>query len=235
MNQRPNVDPAELGKFAQAAHRWWDPEGEFKPLHALNPVRLAFVEQHAPLQGRPVLDVGCGGGILSEAMAARGANVTGIDAGAEVLTSARLHAFESQVEIDYQQTTAEAWAESHTETYDAVTCMELLEHVPDPESLIRACARMAKPGGAVFFSTIDRNPKSFALAIVGAEYLFRLLPRGTHAYERLIRPAELAKAARAAGLNLQAIAGMHYNPLTGHAQLQRDTSVNYVAYFRKAD
>ena len=235
MNEtRPNVDTAELAKFARIAHRWWDPHGEFKPLHALNPVRLAFVETHAPLAGRKVLDVGCGGGLLSEAMAQRGAVVTGIDAGAETLASARLHAFESGASVEYELATAEDFALAHPSAYDVVTCMELIEHVPDPESLIAACAKLVRPGGAVFFSTLNRNPKSFALAILSAEYLFGLLPRGTHSYERLIRPSELARAARHVGLEVGAVSGMRYNPITSRAGLAADTSVNYLVQFLKS-
>ncbi|OBS10469.1 bifunctional 2-polyprenyl-6-hydroxyphenol methylase/3-demethylubiquinol 3-O-methyltransferase UbiG [Acidihalobacter prosperus] len=232
MNEpRGNVDPREIGKFEELAHRWWDADGEFRPLHEINPLRLGFIEQHAAgLVGKTVLDVGCGGGILSESMAARGAQVTGIDMGEAPLSVARLHGLETGVEIEYRQVTVEALAAERPGSYDVVTCMEMLEHVPDPESVVRACAALVKPDGHVFFSTLNRNPKSFLFAIVGAEYLLKLLPRGTHEYQRFIRPSELDRAIRHAGLNLVDIAGMHFNPLTHAYSLSTDVSVNYLVH-----
>jgi 2-polyprenyl-6-hydroxyphenyl methylase/3-demethylubiquinone-9 3-methyltransferase len=227
-----NVDPNEVRKFEDLAHRWWDPAGEFRPLHEINPLRLEFVEQRAALDGKRVLDVGCGGGILSEAMAARGARVTGIDMAEGPLSVARLHRLESGLEVDYRQTNAEALAEELGGQFDVVTCMELLEHVPDPGSVVEACARLVKPGGDVFFSTINRNPKAFMLAIVGAEYLLRLLPRGTHEYQRFITPAELDRWCRAAGLEVAATSGLAYNPLNRRFRLTGDVDVNYLLHAR---
>lgn len=226
-----NIDPHEIGKFEELAHRWWDKDGEFQPLHEINPLRLHFIEMHAgPLEGKKVLDVGCGGGILSEAMAARGAEVTGIDMGEAPLQVAKLHGLESGVKVDYRQITAEALAEEQPAGFDIVTCMEMLEHVPHPESVVNACARLVKPDGNVFFSTLNRTPKSFLLAIVGAEYLLRMLPRGTHEYRRFIRPSELDEAIRAAGLETVHISGMSYNPLSREYQLSNDVSVNYLVH-----
>lgn len=231
-----NADQAELDKFSALASRWWDPESEFKPLHAINPLRLGWIRQHVgQLAGRKILDVGCGGGILSESMAQEGAEVTGIDLADKSLKVARLHGLESGVKVDYQLISAEDMAARHPGEYDIVTCMEMLEHVPDPGSIVQACARMVKPGGWVFFSTINRNPKSFMFAIVGAEYVLRLLPRGTHNFESFIKPSELASAVRSAGLSAHAFAGMEYNPLTKVYSLSNDTSVNYLMATRKED
>jgi len=225
----PNVDQAELEKFSALAARWWDPESEFKPLHAINPLRLGWIQEIAgDLAGRTVLDVGCGGGILAESMAAAGAQVTGIDLAERSLTVARLHGLESGIRVNYRKISAEDLAAEQPGQYDVVTCMEMLEHVPDPASVVRACATLAKPGGWVFFSTLNRNPKSFLFAIIGAEYLLRLLPRGTHSYEQFIRPSELAQAAREAGLQPCRMAGLEYNPLTRRYKLSDDTSVNYL-------
>ena len=228
-----NVDRAEVAKFEALASRWWDRESEFKPLHEINPLRTNWIDDKASLAGKEVLDVGCGGGILSEAMAQRGATVTGIDMGEAPLAVARLHQLESGVEVDYQQCTAEEMAELHPARFDVVTCMEMLEHVPDPASVIRACATLVKPGGHVFFSTINRNPKSFALAIVGAEYLLRMLPRGTHEYAKFIRPSELGKWAREAGLDMQDIIGLTYNPLLRYYKLAPDVDVNYMIHCQR--
>jgi len=228
-----NVDPSEVNKFDSMAARWWDTEGEFRPLHDLNPVRLRFIQQHIDLPGVQVLDVGCGGGILSEAMAREGANVTGIDAAKKALTVARLHAMEAGIQLDYQNTLAEDHLDQHASAYDAVTCLELLEHVPDPASLVATCAQLVKPGGKVFFSTINRNPKAYALAVVGAEYVMRLLPKGTHDYEKFIKPSELAHWARAARLKLIEQAGMSYNPLLRSAALTRSLAVNYLACYER--
>jgi len=223
-----NVDQAEIAKFEALAHRWWDRESEFKPLHEINPLRVNWIDEHISLAGKKVLDVGCGGGILSEAMARRGAQVTGIDMGEAPLSVARLHLLESGLEVDYRQITAESLAEESPETFDVVTCLEMLEHVPDPASVIRACHRMVKPGGQVFFSTINRNPKAYALAIVGAEYLLQLLPRGTHDYKKFIRPSELGAWCRETGLAMNDIVGLTYNPLTKHYKLSADVDVNYM-------
>ena len=223
-----NVDPAELAKFSDLAHRWWDPQGEFRPLHDINPLRLEWIDERAALAGKRVLDVGCGGGILAEAMAARGARVTGIDLSEKSLRVAELHRLESGADVTYEPTLAEAFAEAHPGEFDVVTCMELLEHVPEPSSVVAACARLARPGGQVFFSTINRNPKSYLFAVVGAEYILRLLPRGTHDYLRFIKPSELARFAREAGLRPEEVLGMTYNPLTRQYRLSRDTDVNYL-------
>jgi 2-polyprenyl-6-hydroxyphenyl methylase/3-demethylubiquinone-9 3-methyltransferase len=229
-----NFDAAELAKFSALAHRWWDPTSEFRPLHEINPLRLAHIERLASgLAGKRVLDVGCGGGILAEAMAASGANVTGIDLADKPLKVAMLHRLETGSAVDYRLVAAEALAEESPESFDVVTCMEMLEHVPDPASIVRACARLAKPGGCVFFSTINRNPKSFLFAIVGAEYILRLLPRGTHEYAKLIRPSELAAHCRKAGLEIADLTGMTYNPLTRVYVLGRDVAVNYLVAARK--
>ncbi|WP_455197098.1 bifunctional 2-polyprenyl-6-hydroxyphenol methylase/3-demethylubiquinol 3-O-methyltransferase UbiG [Kaarinaea lacus] len=229
-----NVDPKEIAKFEALAARWWDPYSEFKPLHDINPLRLNFIDERTQLAGKKVIDVGCGGGILAESMAQRGAAVTGIDMGEAPLSVAKLHSLESGVEVDYQQINAETLAEQKAEQFDVVTCMEMLEHVPDPSKTIAACAKLARPGGQIFFSTINRNPKSFLFAIIGAEYVLRLLPRGTHEYRNFIRPSELESWARHAGLDLQQITGMTYNPLTKHYSLGRDVDVNYMMHFSKA-
>jgi 2-polyprenyl-6-hydroxyphenyl methylase/3-demethylubiquinone-9 3-methyltransferase len=229
-----NADPAELAKFSELAHRWWDTESEFRPLHQINPLRLAWIEQQAPLAGKRVLDVGCGGGILSDAMARRGAQVLGIDLATKPLRVAQLHALEAGTpNVTYREVAAEALAAEQPGQFDVVTCMEMLEHVPDPSSVVRACATLVKPGGWVFFSTIHRNPKSFLFAIVGAEYVLNLLPRGTHEYLKFIRPAELASYCREAGLDWAGTRGLSYNPLTRRYRLTDDTSVNYWVATRK--
>ena len=234
MNATVNADPAELAKFSDLAHRWWDKEGEFRPLHDINPSRLAWINGLSPLLGASVLDVGCGGGILADAMARSGAVVTGIDLAAKALRVAQLHALEAQTTgVQYREISAEGLAAEQAGSFDTVTCMEMLEHVPDPASVVRACASLVKPGGWVYFSTLNRNPKSFLFAIVGAEYLLNLLPRGTHDYAKLIRPSELATYCRAAGLELQHTRGMAYNPLTRRTRLNDDASVNYLFATRK--
>jgi 2-polyprenyl-6-hydroxyphenyl methylase/3-demethylubiquinone-9 3-methyltransferase len=229
----PNADPTELHKFGALAHRWWDPNGDMRPLHEINPLRLDWIDRLAALAGKRVLDVGCGGGLLAEAMAQRGARVTGIDLSNKPLRVAQLHALESGVAVDYRETSAEALAAESPAAFEVVTCMEMLEHVPDPASTVQACSTLARPGGWVFFSTINRNPKSFLFAIVGAEYVLRLLPRGTHEYARFIRPSELAAMARRAELEVVEILGMTYNPLTKRFALGRDTGVNYLVACRK--
>ncbi len=229
MNQ-PNVDSGEIAKFNALAERWWDPNSEFRPLHDINPLRLNYIDERLSLPGKKVIDIGCGGGLLSEGMARRGATVTGIDLGEAPLAVARLHAEQSGVEVEYLQILAEDIAEQRAGEYDAVTCLEMLEHVPDPASVIRACAKLVKPGGQVFFSTINRNPKAFLFAIVGAEYVLRLLPRGTHEYAKLIRPSELAGWSREAGLDVRDTTGMTYNPVTQVYKLNRDVSVNYLMH-----
>jgi 2-polyprenyl-6-hydroxyphenyl methylase / 3-demethylubiquinone-9 3-methyltransferase len=228
-----NVDQAELRKFGDLAARWWDPLGPMRPLHEINPVRLEWIEKLAPLESRTVLDVGCGGGILAEAMAKRGANVTGIDLAGKPLRVAQLHALESGANVQYKESSAEDIAAEQPAAFDVVTCMEMLEHVPRPASVIAACATLVKPGGTVFFSTINRNLKSFALAIVGAEYVLKLLPRGTHEYAKFIRPSELIADARREGLDLEDITGMQYNPFSKAATLGRDTDVNYLVACRR--
>jgi 2-polyprenyl-6-hydroxyphenyl methylase / 3-demethylubiquinone-9 3-methyltransferase len=228
-----NVDQAELRKFSDLAARWWDPEGPMRPLHDINPVRLQWIERLAPLAGQRVLDVGCGGGVLTEAMARQGATVTGIDLAGKPLRVAQLHALESGAQVDYREASAEALAAELPASFDVVTCMEMLEHVPDPASVVAACATLARPGGAVFFSTINRNVKSFALAIVGAEYVLNLLPRGTHEYAKFIRPSELIAHARAAGLQLSDMTGMQYNPFSKTTTLGSDTDVNYLVACRR--
>ncbi len=226
-----NTDPAEIAKFEALASRWWDPQSEFKPLHEINPLRLDYLDRHCGgLAGKTVIDIGCGGGILAESMVEKGATVTGIDMGEAPLSVAKLHGLESGISVDYQRATAEHMAEQQPEKFDVVTCMELLEHVPDPASVIQACARLVKPGGTVFFSTINRNPKSYLFAIIGAEYLLRLLPKGTHDYAKFIRPSEMESWARHAGLKMCDLTGMSYNPLTQHYSLGRDLGVNYLAY-----
>ena len=230
----PNVDPAELAKFSDTAHRWWDPASEFRPLHEINPLRLAWISRQAGgIAGKEVLDVGCGGGILSEAMAREGAVVTGIDLSTKALGVARLHGLETGVAVTYRLVAAEALAVESPGRFAVVTCMEMLEHVPEPASIVAACATLAAPGASVFFATINRNPKSYLQAILGAEYVLRLLPRGTHDWARFIRPAELARFARRAGLTMADMTGMTYNPLTRIYRLTPDTSVNYIAAFRK--
>ena len=231
MQNGPNVDPAEIAKFDAAAPRWWDPDGEFRPLHDLNPARLDYIEARAGLAGRQVLDVGCGGGLLAEGMARRGAQVLGIDLAPEALAVARLHAIESGLTVEYRQVAVEALAESAPAGFDVVTCLEMLEHVPDPSAIVTALARLVRPGGHVIVSTINRNAKAFALAIVGAEYVMRLLPMGTHRYARLIRPSEVSRWARAAGLELADLAGLEYDPLARKARVTGDVSVNYLAHF----
>jgi len=229
-----NVDPAELAKFSALAHRWWDPTSEFRPLHEINPLRLAHIDKLAGgLAGKRALDVGCGGGILAEAMAAKGAQVTGIDLAEKPIKVAMLHAMESNSSVQYRVVSAESMADEAPGSFDVVTCMEMLEHVPDPASTVAACAKLAKPGGWVFFSTINRNPKSFLFAIVGAEYVLHLLPRGTHEYARFIRPSELATHCRDAGLEMADLTGMTYNPLTKVYALGRDVDVNYLVGCRK--
>ena len=223
-----NVDPVELEKFSNLAHRWWDPQGEFRPLHDINPLRLDWIAQHAVLEGARVLDVGCGGGILTEAMARRGARVTGIDLSDKALNVAQLHLHESKLSIEYLETSVEDYAASHAGNFDLVTCMELLEHVPEPASMVAACARLVRPGGQVFFSTINRNPKSYLFAVVGAEYVLGLLPKGTHDYQRFIKPSELARWTRAAGLRTDELIGMTYNPITRRYRLENDCDVNYL-------
>ena len=229
MNQ-PNVDSGEIAKFNALAERWWDPNSEFRPLHDINPLRLNYIDERLGLPGKRVIDIGCGGGLLSAGMARRGATVTGIDLGEAPLAVARLHADKSGVEVEYLQVLAEEIAEQRAGEYDAVTCLEMLEHVPDPAAVIRACAKLVKPGGQVCFSTINRNPKAFLFAIVGAEYVLRLLPRGTHEYAKLIRPSELAGWSRDAGLDVRDTTGMTYNPVTQVYKLNRDVSVNYLMH-----
>ena len=234
MTSTLNADPAELAKFSDLAHRWWDPESEFRPLHQINPLRLEWINAQVPLSGLKVVDVGCGGGILSDAMARKGAQVTGIDLAIKSLKVAQLHALEAGTTgVQYREISAEALAQEQPEQFDVVTCMEMLEHVPDPASVVKACAELVKPGGWVFFSTLNRNPKSFLFAIVGAEYVLKLLPRGTHEFAKFIKPSELASYCRAAGLDLQGTRGMEYNPLTKRYWLSGDTSVNYMIATRK--
>lgn len=223
-----NADQIELDKFAQMAHRWWDPNSEFKPLHDINPLRLDYIDRIAGLAGKTVLDIGCGGGILSESMAQRGANVTGIDLGDKALKVAKLHKLESGVNVDYRLISAEDLAQEQPQHYDVVTCMEMLEHVPDPAQVVQACAQLVKPGGHVFFSTLNRNAKSYLLAVVGAEYVLNLLPRGTHDYAKFIKPSELSRACREAGLDVADVTGMSYHPLSKTYTLGKDTSVNYL-------
>lgn len=225
-----NVDPEEIAKFEALAARWWDPTSEFKPLHDINPLRLKFIDQRANLSGKRVLDIGCGGGILAEAMAALGAEVTGIDLGRAPLAVAKLHLKESGRQVTYQQISAEELARQRPGAFDVVTCLEMLEHVPDPASTIQACSRLVKPEGQVFFSTINRNPKSWLFAVVGAEYVLNLLPRGTHDYMKFIKPSELERWARHAGLTIRELTGMHYNPLTRRYSLGPGVDVNYFAY-----
>lgn len=229
-----NADPAELAKFSDLAHHWWDPESEFRPLHQINPLRLDWIQTIAPLANKTVLDVGCGGGILSDSMARQGAQVTGIDLSIKALRVAQLHALEANTaNVSYREISAEALALEQPARFDVVTCMEMLEHVPDPASVVKACSELVKPGGWVFFSTLNRNPKAFLFAIVGAEYLLQMLPKGTHEYAKLIRPSELAGHCRVAGLELTHTKGLEYNPLTRRYWLSQDTSVNYMFATRK--
>jgi 2-polyprenyl-6-hydroxyphenyl methylase / 3-demethylubiquinone-9 3-methyltransferase len=223
-----NADQRELDKFGDLAHRWWDPNSEFRTLHDINPLRLDWIEHHAGLKGKSVLDIGCGGGLLSEGMAARGATTTGIDLSERPLAIARLHLLESGVRVDYRQVAVEALAAESPAAYDIVTCMEMLEHVPDPASIVNACASLLKPGGQVFLSTLNRTPKAYLFAVLGAEYVLRLLPRGTHDYARFLRPAELVAHCRAAGLTVEEIVGMDYNPFLRQARLSKDTEINYL-------
>lgn len=223
-----NADPKELNKFGELAHRWWDPNSEFRPLHEINPLRLDWIDAQVGLAGKTVIDVGCGGGLLSEGMAARGAHVTGIDLSEKPLGVARLHLLESGLEVSYRQISAEAMAEENPGKFDVVTCLEMLEHVPDPISTIRACSTLVKPGGKVFFSTLNRNPKAYLFAVIGAEYLLQLLPKGTHEYARFIKPSELSRWSRMAGLTPDTPIGLSYNPFTKVYSLGRDTDVNYL-------
>jgi 2-polyprenyl-6-hydroxyphenyl methylase/3-demethylubiquinone-9 3-methyltransferase len=229
-----NADPAELAKFSDLAHRWWDPQSEFRPLHQINPLRLEWINSLCALHGKKVLDIGCGGGILSDSMARKGAQVLGIDLSTKALRVAQMHALETQTpNIAYREVSAEELAAQEPGTYDVVTCMEMLEHVPDPSSVVRACANLVKPGGQVFFSTLNRNAKSFLMAIVGAEYVLNLLPRGTHEYAKMIRPSELASYCRGASLGVQGMRGLEYNPLTERYWLSDNTSVNYMVATQK--
>ena len=230
-----NADQAELDKFSELAHRWWDPESEFKPLHDINPLRLEWIDRIAGLAGQKVLDVGCGGGILVESMATRGAIVTGIDLSDKALSVARLHLLETGEKVDYRKISAEELAAEMSGAFDVVTCMEMLEHVPDPASAVRACAQLVRPGGLVFFSTISRNPKSYLFAVIGAEYVLNLLPRGTHDYAKFIRPAELARYCREAGLAVSEVIGMTYNPFSKSYALDANTDVNYLMCSRRDD
>jgi 2-polyprenyl-6-hydroxyphenyl methylase/3-demethylubiquinone-9 3-methyltransferase len=232
-NDTLNADQQELDKFAQLAHRWWDPNSEFKPLHDINPLRLEYIDSLAGLNGKRVLDVGCGGGILSESMAIRSANVTGIDLGEKALKVAKLHLLESGQKVDYRLIAVEALAQQEPGQYDVVTCMEMLEHVPDPASIVRACSQLVKPGGHVFFSTLNRNLKSYLFAVIGAEYVLNMLPRGTHEYAKFLKPSELARHCRAAGLVVDEVTGMSYNPLSKVYSLGNDTSVNYILACRR--
>jgi 2-polyprenyl-6-hydroxyphenyl methylase/3-demethylubiquinone-9 3-methyltransferase len=232
---RDNVDAAELAKFNALAARWWDPEGDFRPLHEINPLRLDWIRQLVDPDGKKVVDIGCGGGILAEAMASAGARVKGIDMAEAPLSVARLHQIESGIDVDYEATTAEELAEREPASYDIVTCLEMLEHVPSPADVVRSCAELARPGGHIFFSTINRNPKSFLFAIVGAEYVLRLLPAGTHEYQKFIRPSELDAWSRGAGLTLNTSIGLHYNPFTRDYTLGSNLDVNYLMHFRRPD
>lgn len=229
-----NIDRSEIAKFEALASRWWDKESEFKPLHDINPLRANWIDERSPVAGKNVLDVGCGGGILAESMAQRGAKVTGIDMGEAPLAVAQLHSLETGITVGYQRCTAEEMASQHAGKYDVVTCLEMLEHVPDPSSVINACTNLVKPGGHVYFSTINRNPKAYLFAVLGAEYLLRLLPKGTHDYSKFIRPSELCNWVRDAGLELQTMTGMTYNPFTKHYRLnEKDVDVNYMIYAQK--
>ncbi|MDX8380123.1 MAG: bifunctional 2-polyprenyl-6-hydroxyphenol methylase/3-demethylubiquinol 3-O-methyltransferase UbiG [Gallionella sp.] len=230
-----NADPIEIEKFSLLAHKWWDPQSEFKPLHDINPLRLDYIDRFANLAGKTVLDVGCGGGILSESMAGLNANITGIDLSDKALQVAKLHLLESGKQVNYQKITVEEIAIEQAEQFDVVTCLEMLEHVPDPDSVIAACSKLVKPGGWVFFSTLNRNPKSYLFAIIGAEYVLKMLPRGTHDYAKFIKPSELAQSCRDANLNIIDLTGMSYNPLSQVYTLGNDTSVNYMVACRSDD
>ena len=230
-----NVDQSEIDKFSALAHRWWDPTSEFKPLHAINPLRLGWIESITSLAGKKVLDVGCGGGILAESLSKAGGIVTGIDLSNKALKVAELHQLESNTSVQYRSISAEDLAKQEPENYDVVTCMEMLEHVPDPSSVVQACATLCKPGGSIFFSTLNRNPKSYLFAIIGAEYILKLLPKGTHEYDKFIKPSELAGFTRQAGLELLEVKGMTYNPLTQIYRLGSDTDVNYMIATRKSE
>ena len=234
LQQSTNADPSEVQKFSDLAHRWWDPNSEFQPLHDINPLRLNWIDQAIALSGKQIIDIGCGGGILSESMAAKGAHVTGIDLSDKALSVAKLHLLESGQKVDYRHIAAETMAAEHPAKFDAVTCLEMLEHVPDPAQTIRACATLVKPGGDVFLSTLNRNPKAYLLAVIGAEYILNMLPKGTHDYAKFIKPAELIRMAREAGLDLISMTGMSYNPLTKIYSLGNDTSVNYLAHLRRS-
>jgi 2-polyprenyl-6-hydroxyphenyl methylase / 3-demethylubiquinone-9 3-methyltransferase len=225
-----NFDTVELNKFGELAHKWWDKNSEFKPLHDINPLRLNYINNISPLQGKTVLDVGCGGGILSESMAEKGAHVTGIDLGEKALSVAKLHSLESGLDVDYHLISAEEYAVKNPAKYDVITCLEMLEHVPNPESIIRACASLLKPNGHVFFSTINRNPKAYLMAVIGAEYLLKMLPKGTHEYQKFIKPSELAGWIRHTDMSLTNQIGMSYNPITKHYWLGNDVSVNYMVH-----
>ncbi len=233
MNAAINADPAELDKFGEVAHHWWDPNSEFRPLHDINPARVAWIDSHAALKGKRVIDIGCGGGLLSEGMAALGAEVTGIDLSEKALGVARLHLYESGHTIDYRLIGAETMAEEAPGTFDHVTCLEMLEHVPDPASTVAACAKLVKPGGQVFLSTLNRNAKAYVVAVLGAEYLLNLLPRGTHEYTRFLKPAELARLCRQAGLDVQEITGLRYNPFSREGVVGSDTDINYLLRARR--
>jgi len=228
-----NVDHSEIDKFSALAHRWWDPTSEFKPLHAINPLRLGWIQSITNLQGKRILDVGCGGGILAESLSKAGATVTGIDLSTKALKVAELHQLESGTSVRYLTISAEDLAKEESQSYDVVTCMEMLEHVPDPSSVVQACAKLCKPGGHIFFSTLNRNPKSYLFAIIGAEYILQLLPKGTHQYEKFIKPSELAQFTRTAGLEVIELKGMTYNPITQIYRLGSDTDVNYMMATRK--
>ncbi len=228
-----NVDPSEIHKFEVLASRWWDPSSEFKPLHDINPLRVNYINQHSPVAGLKVADIGCGGGLVSEGLARLGANVTGIDMGEAPINVAKLHLLESQLDVEYIQTTAESLADEREGQYDVVTCLEMLEHVPDPSSVIAACAKLVKPGGHVYFSTLNRNPKSWLFAIVGAEYILNMLPKGTHEYSKFIKPSEMEAWANSAKLSAKRIIGMHYNPITKHYKLDKGVDVNYLMHTQK--
>ncbi len=228
-----NVDPREIAKFSELASRWWDPHSEFRPLHQINPLRLEYIERHGKVKGLKVIDVGCGGGILAEAMAIKGAKVTGIDLGEKALSVARLHALESGQKIDYQLISAEEMAAQNPEKYDLVTCLEMLEHVPDPASIVSACANLVKPGGRVYFSTLNRNPKAYAMAVIGAEYILQLLPKGTHEYQKFIKPSELHTYTETAQLEMLDLIGLHYNPLFKSYKIAPGVDVNYLTYCTK--
>ena len=230
---KPNVDPAEIAKFSELASRWWDPHSEFRPLHQINPLRMGYIERQGKVAGLDVIDVGCGGGILAEAMALKDVNVTGIDLSEKALSVARLHALESAQKIDYQLISAEEMAEQNAGKFDVVTCLEMLEHVPDPASIVAACAKLVKPGGRVYFSTLNRNAKAYAMAVIGAEYILNLLPKGTHQYEKFIKPSELHAYAESASLEMHELIGLHYNPLFKSYKIAPGIDVNYMAYCTK--